>query len=446
MPTLLPPIPPLKIEGRYVPSINAKNLLFLGDGFSNSDYDKKLFKLAVREVKKRFFRIRPFNMKEVRDRFVIYTAFTPSLDGSSGISCDRDINAVGNKGYPTDSTTGGLRLKPVKSALGLQYGKIPRTFGAKLGDGMLIPDLIKKLSHPHESLGSSAVPQCWERPTSSTPVDPYLGKDYGLVIVLVNDDVRAGSTLGFPGATLNFYPYFGAAVSVGVLKCFNLVGLAVNPRDHVPLSLRRTAWNSRAHGVAHELGHTHFDLGDEYEVTATPAGRASTRNYYSTQENQLNLVTSEDILDVAHRFIDPGKVGLLKWNKPLYPGSADRTITQRVLNYFLNPRLPFASIDRPSCADVTDDYDGSAEKPPGTLRGKLRHPAKIIGIYEGGDRLRCGIFRPAGICKMRSLGYWGGSEDRQYYERDFCYICMQAIVEKIEPALLEKLAKRYYPG
>ena len=58
----------------------------------------------------------------------------------------------------------------------------------------------------------------------------------------------------------------------------------------------------------------------------------------------------------------------------------------------------------------------------------------IVGIYEGGGGHDCGVFRPAGRCKMRQ-----GME----YTIPFCHVCRYIIVDTLDPTQHGELDKLY---
>jgi hypothetical protein len=64
----------------------------------------------------------------------------------------------------------------------------------------------------------------------------------------------------------------------------------------------------------------------------------------------------------------------------------------------------------------------------------------IVGIYEGGGYHDCGVFRPAGRCRMR-----GGFD----FSIPFCHVCRYVIVDAIDPTrhgdLDSKLYDKVYP-
>src|SRR5205814_2758675 len=86
-------------------------------------------------------------------------------------------------------TSGVNRLTDKPSQFLLTY-----TGGAhittKPGADEVIVGFVSSLSHPFEDPGDSALADCWD-------VKTVEGKDKGLVVVLVNDDVRGGTTLTY---------------------------------------------------------------------------------------------------------------------------------------------------------------------------------------------------------------------------------------------------------
>ena len=417
MPTPIPTSIPLETVVYNGPSKEKKNVLFLGDGFSSTD--RALFDRTVTELVARFFRKAPFNLKGIRNEFNFFKAFTPSPE--SGISCELEIDA---NGIPLDSDNVGIagpsigKLEEKKSALGLTYYTEARAIVSKTGDENLIRDFLATLSISTEAAPNTAIPQCWATP----PFGPLhiIGKDFGLVIVLVNDDKFGGShTEG------NTY----TPITLGKENRFNLTGSTVTPNlfRHEPISPRNN-YNLIITGVHHELGHSYFNLGDEYSYTHNPAV-ATTKNAFTW----LNIVTKEDILDGSSpRKFNPD---LIKWNTNVYPGSSQKIISAIVTDYIKTNNK--ALWERPVgtvCANV--GVDELIKTPPRDviLKSKIRYPQRIIGIYEGGYE-HCGAYSPAGSCRMRSRNW----------DSDFCYVCKYGIVEKINPSYLEKLFNTFYP-
>jgi hypothetical protein len=70
----------------------------------------------------------------------------------------------------------------------------------------------------------------------------------------------------------------------------------------------------------------------------------------------------------------------------------------------------------------------------------LASPADLIGVYEGGGYVECGIFRPAGRCRMRT-----GLDTTI----PFCHVCRYLIVDAIDPSkhgeLDSKMYSKQYP-
>lgn len=67
-------------------------------------------------------------------------------------------------------------------------------------------------------------------------------------------------------------------------------------------------------------------------------------------------------------------------------------------------------------------------------------PQMIVGLYEGGNRYACGVYRPAGECNM------GPSDPGEY--KLFCPVCRYVIVDAVDPTkhgLLDAFYARGYP-
>ena len=407
------------------PSIDKKNLLFLGDGFDNSATDRKLFKKTIDQVVLRFFKKAPFNLRGVKNKFNIFKAFTPSP--SSGISCHPDMQIDAN-GIPLDAAGNviekGLahgppvgKIQPIQSALGLQYDLADRYINSKTGDENLIANFIATLSSTTpfeigESSAQTAIPQCWAKSTNI--IDIITGKDFGLVLVLINDDKHGGS------GNSNRVTF-----TLGRRDRFNIANVAPNVYSHTPNGPRND-YKLMLTGVHHELGHSHFNLHEEYSELHDPV-IARTKNFYSEE----NVVTKADVTN-AGGDIDPS---LIKWNKELFPGSADKIISTAAFNYMKNNKKPLW--ERPAgtvCANVGIDYT-TLKLPPKSIYNGIQFTQRIIGLYEGAGGEACGVYAPAGSCRMKRL----------HYESDFCYVCKHAIIERIDSSLLERLYQKCYP-
>jgi hypothetical protein len=59
---------------------------------------------------------------------------------------------------------------------------------------------------------------------------------------------------------------------------------------------------------------------------------------------------------------------------------------------------------------------------------------KVVGIYEGAARWTGLVYRPAGMCKMRSSD-----------EGEFCHVCKYLIVQRVDPSRHAIMDKTYYP-
>jgi hypothetical protein len=118
----------------------------------------------------------------------------------------------------------------------------------------------------------------------------------------------------------------------------------------------------------HELGHSAFSLADEY---------ADLNNGWTAGEPaQANLTTITDRTTT-------------KW--------AD----------LLAAATPLPTQPNPDC---TKENLAASPVPAGT-----------VGLFEGGGRSRCGVYRPEHQCRMRTLG------------QPFCHVCERAIRRRLAP-------------
>jgi hypothetical protein len=86
--------------------------------------------------------------------------------------------------------------------------------------------------------------------------------------------------------------------------------------------------------------------------------------------------------------------------------------------------------------------DGRPPKPP-------RHSAMIVGLYENGDAYDCGIYRPTGMCFMRTTrppedeagNVMVSGEARGYHQ--FCPVCRYALVDQLDPTQHGRIDRDY---
>lgn len=82
---------------------------------------------------------------------------------------------------------------------------------------------------------------------------------------------------------------------------------------------------------------------------------------------------------------------------------------------------PTASTNWP---DTNGDGRPDPPRPP-------RYSSWVVGLYENGDGFDCDVYRPTGVCLMRSQHYRDArGQDRAY---QFCPVCRYAMVDLIDP-------------
>jgi hypothetical protein len=69
----------------------------------------------------------------------------------------------------------------------------------------------------------------------------------------------------------------------------------------------------------------------------------------------------------------------------------------------------------------------------------------LIGVYEGGGHYAGQIFRPSGLCKMRSGIPLKGPNFGFKYGSHFCHVCKYLIVHRVDPGVHSVLDREYYP-
>ncbi len=489
MPTSVPQNVKLKIVANYGNSQELKNVLFLSEGFAQND--EELFNRAVHIIIFEILRTSPFDL--LKDKFIFYSAFTPSPQSGITVTAKVDCNGFPEASYQFEENNIAGILNQKDSALGLKYGNA-MDIGPKTGDEELIPNLLASLDHPSEQ-GISAVPDCWQRSK----------KDFGLVFVLINDDYADARHYG------NY-----AVISIGTSSKFSIQttseGLDHQPDAKTDNQLRRIAQT-----LLHEMGHA-FGLGDEYadfKLTSIFEPEDS--------EGIINLVTRSQISkkDSNGQTIFPvfnNHAGSIKWlDQPLFPGSDQKIVAQEVRDFMATGKALY-EVDYDTTKGVWNNriaypINDFWKRYP-ELKIRWRYHPGIIGLYEGGGYYPKNVFRSAGICKMRvgqgleacsvklhslppevcfsvtneyrkifydevnqELICYGEmlesiyndllslSQDSEYQQavkilfklsnspehnavffHQFCYWCQYVIVSKVDQSRLEELAKKRYRG
>jgi hypothetical protein len=148
------------------------------------------------------------------------------------------------------------------------------------------------------------------------------------------------------------------------------------------------------------------------------------------------------IVDIQNAFVATQAHVLLCASGVINPGTELKLIADPVLSWISTSGGPLtADVLHPTAP--CDPSKNAVEQavpsniPPGLkYKKKLPTPADILGIYEGGGHFDCGVFRPAGRCKMRS----GNNK-----VIPFCQVCRYLIVDRVDSTKLNDWDKRYDP-
>jgi len=154
-----------------------------------------------------------------------------------------------------------------------------------------------------------------------------------------------------------------------------------------------------------------------------PAGTALIRPLRGNDPDPANHVFADD-LELMHQSIR-ARINLK--HNPLNAADADP------------PNRPCSGLPLPTPTGATNFPGGRAPVPP-------TYSAWIVGLYENGFEYDCDVYRPTGVCLMRTQHYLDKpSKTESAYQ--LCPVCRYAMVDLIDPskhgAIDDDFAGRY---
>jgi hypothetical protein len=193
-----------------------------------------------------------------------------------------------------------------------------------------------------------------------------------------------------------------------------------------------------------------FSVGDLVRIRKVPVRRTTASDIHA---RVLFKVVVEGADDVTIEYVTPSgprfDVNDPDLSDPKHVFTLNCTSSSSGLEQMLvadSIKTHINNSDRPLNAPVGPAFQGAAcvsggkpkaaitptNLPP--LTKKPTSPADIIGLYDGGGYRDCGVFRPAGQCKMRSV-----------FEKTtpFCHVCCYIIVDTVDPTKHGDLDKIY---
>lgn len=420
----------------------AKNILFLSEGFSEND--RALFDWTVYEITERFFRSAPFNLRSMQGKFNIFRAFKPSDDGSSGISCP-DYLIIKNETekkfeFVLYETENPISLKESPFGFMCSFAKREFAFESKR-----INEFVSALLFD----GSNIIPRCWLDNDITGP-----GRDRGMICFLLNDDIWFRRA--YPNYPLEDkkreVPF--CVVSLSAKKNFNLYKKEEIGNktwwDHEPDEKARDHTSVLSNVFIHEICHSHFLLGDEYEGVDPWDWMPQVTNAETADNRYPNITVYDAIKDSTGEIgsgVDPGKV---KWidELELYPGAFEDfgrdlgRIVPEIVRKSIRDIGPLDQDTPPPDEYNRQRYTGTSypEYPREELQNKFKdmttlsyyvvNPQRLVGLYEGAYYHQNRFYRPAGICKMRATSITTDSGRTLGSNDELCYICQREIVER----------------
>ena len=114
------------------------------------------------------------------------------------------------------------------------------------------------------------------------------------------------------------------------------------------------------------------------------------------------------------------------------------------INFTHNPlnAAPDAAHNR-ACGDESKTPTPASNFAPGTrpARPKLSH--RLVGLYEGGHVLNCGVYHPTGQCLMNEV-ITTDPETEKRSITPFCIVCRYAMVDEIDPQAHGAIDDEFY--
>jgi hypothetical protein len=112
-----------------------------------------------------------------------------------------------------------------------------------------------------------------------------------------------------------------------------------------------------------------------------------------------------------------------------------RMIAEPIFNWLVNGPLNIEPGFDPGLCVAARSYNSTmpAINLP-VIKQRPRALADIIGLFEGGFYHDCGVYRPAGRCKMRA------NDEKTV---PFCHVCCYLIVDRVNPTRHWRLDKSY---
>jgi hypothetical protein len=189
-----------------------------------------------------------------------------------------------------------------------------------------------------------------------------------------------------------------------------------------------------------------FAKDDLVRIRQSPVHTAPANDPFAGILLRIDLPVRGDDISVA--YVNPGgphvDLSLINPAKRLVlictsikPNTEFALVADPILNQIANSNGPLnaaAGSNHAACVVGA----GSSVMTPKNLPKLTRSPktkADIIGLYEGGGYHDCGVFRPAGRCRLRT-GFLATIP--------FCHVCRYIIVDAIDPRKHGDLDSRFY--
>ncbi|HXU05067.1 MAG TPA: hypothetical protein VN903_29100 [Polyangia bacterium] len=100
--------------------------------------------------------------------------------------------------------------------------------------------------------------------------------------------------------------------------------------------------------------------------------------------------------------------------------------------------------------DITEDPPDPARSMPASVINAVTFLSKVVGLYDKGATVDCGVYHPTGYCAMRNSSHTFLQKTSPFIRvfrgggtREFCYVCRYLLIDAVDPTLHGEFDDQY---